>query len=627
MLAARRPGSGESDRRAPWTSTCRSDAAATATHHPHPWHQIPDRLCPGSYDPVTNGHLDVISARGVLFDDLVVAVVNARCARARACSAGRSGCWFVEDATSGRARNVEVKPFWMLLVEYARLRRGQGDRQRPAGDLGLRVRVGDQPAEPHRRPTWSRIYLMARRGTLSCHRAEWGDRHLRRQHRRPRAWEVATALKEASPADEKGPAMDVLVLIDKLDELVHNAKPVPLTEQGRVERRRSTTSSTRCARRSLRRSSRRAGSSRSARRCWRGQARGRAHRRGGARAPGAAHLPAGDHQAGRARGGGHHRGRPRTRAQIRLGAEDYADEILNTLEVNLSKFIAAVQRGQSAYRAKTSGPKSPEPFSAPLACRCRGVRASPEPFSGCRRPQGPRGSPCMARLHPVSRASEAELWLSSQSELSCGIQVADTDITRLEVDAISNAANTELRHAGGVAAADHLRGLCGGAARVARQGADRARRGGRDHGGRPAGDSGSSTRCTDGARRPDVGGDHPRGHGLDAAPRRRARRHSRSRLSPSSPASAASRSTRRRASRSTRSAGTSRMRARLSAWSSRCAVPRPRARFRPRCPAALGQCGVVGERAEVPELVRVDPPSLSACTRPSAIWRANTLMT
>ena len=31
---------------------------------------------------------------------------------------------------------------------------------------------------------------------------------------------------------------------------------------------------------------------------------------------------------------------------IGLGAEDYADEILNTLEVNLSKFIAAVQRGR-----------------------------------------------------------------------------------------------------------------------------------------------------------------------------------------------------------------------------------------------------------------------------------------
>ena len=38
--------------------------------------------------------------------------------------------------------------------------------------------------------------------------------------------------------------------------------------------------------------------------------------------------------------------------EIRLGAEDYADEILNTLEVNLSKFIAAVQRGRERLAGK-----------------------------------------------------------------------------------------------------------------------------------------------------------------------------------------------------------------------------------------------------------------------------------
>jgi cell division septum initiation protein DivIVA len=32
--------------------------------------------------------------------------------------------------------------------------------------------------------------------------------------------------------------------------------------------------------------------------------------------------------------------------EIRLGAEDYADEILGTFEINLSKFIAAIQRGR-----------------------------------------------------------------------------------------------------------------------------------------------------------------------------------------------------------------------------------------------------------------------------------------
>ena len=38
--------------------------------------------------------------------------------------------------------------------------------------------------------------------------------------------------------------------------------------------------------------------------------------------------------------------------EIRLGAEDYADEILNTLEVNLMKFIAAVRRGRERLQGK-----------------------------------------------------------------------------------------------------------------------------------------------------------------------------------------------------------------------------------------------------------------------------------
>ena len=38
--------------------------------------------------------------------------------------------------------------------------------------------------------------------------------------------------------------------------------------------------------------------------------------------------------------------------QLRLSSEDYADDILNTLEVNLSKFIAAVQRGRERLQGK-----------------------------------------------------------------------------------------------------------------------------------------------------------------------------------------------------------------------------------------------------------------------------------
>ncbi len=41
--------------------------------------------------------------------------------------------------------------------------------------------------------------------------------------------------------------------------------------------------------------------------------------------------------------------------EIRLGAEDYADEILKTLETNLEKFISAVQRGRERLQTGQSG--------------------------------------------------------------------------------------------------------------------------------------------------------------------------------------------------------------------------------------------------------------------------------
>ncbi|HEY2096701.1 MAG TPA: adenylyltransferase/cytidyltransferase family protein, partial [Pseudonocardia sp.] len=32
-------------------------------------------VCPGSFDPVTNGHLDIIERTAALFDEIVVAVL------------------------------------------------------------------------------------------------------------------------------------------------------------------------------------------------------------------------------------------------------------------------------------------------------------------------------------------------------------------------------------------------------------------------------------------------------------------------------------------------------------------------------------------------------------------------
>jgi pantetheine-phosphate adenylyltransferase len=36
---------------------------------------LPTAACPGSFDPVTNGHIDVITRAAALFDDVVVAVL------------------------------------------------------------------------------------------------------------------------------------------------------------------------------------------------------------------------------------------------------------------------------------------------------------------------------------------------------------------------------------------------------------------------------------------------------------------------------------------------------------------------------------------------------------------------
>ena len=41
--------------------------------------------------------------------------------------------------------------------------------------------------------------------------------------------------------------------------------------------------------------------------------------------------------------------------EIRLGAEDYADQVLGTLETNLDKFLSAVQRGRERLQRPERG--------------------------------------------------------------------------------------------------------------------------------------------------------------------------------------------------------------------------------------------------------------------------------
>src|SRR6266540_1210566 len=118
--------------------------------------------------------------------------------------------------------------------------------------------------------------------------------------------------------------MDVLVLIDKLDDLVHNAKAVPLTDQVRIDReeiydildqmRATIPEEIKQAR-------------------WIVKERQEM----------LAERQAQD-IVDEAR---------RSARETRLEMEDWADSILSTLEVNLEKFLTAVKRGRERLHERS----------------------------------------------------------------------------------------------------------------------------------------------------------------------------------------------------------------------------------------------------------------------------------
>jgi len=76
-------------------------------------------VCPGTYDPITNGHLDVITRASKLFDEVIVAVVNASVRKSQALFDIDRRLAFINEAT-GHLDNVRVEPFSVLVVEFAR---------------------------------------------------------------------------------------------------------------------------------------------------------------------------------------------------------------------------------------------------------------------------------------------------------------------------------------------------------------------------------------------------------------------------------------------------------------------------------------------------------------------------
>jgi pantetheine-phosphate adenylyltransferase len=76
-------------------------------------------VCPGSYDPVTNGHLDIITRTSRVFERVVVGVVNNPIRKQKTLFTAEERREFIVDATTDLP-NVEVQIFANLLVEFAR---------------------------------------------------------------------------------------------------------------------------------------------------------------------------------------------------------------------------------------------------------------------------------------------------------------------------------------------------------------------------------------------------------------------------------------------------------------------------------------------------------------------------
>jgi pantetheine-phosphate adenylyltransferase len=75
-------------------------------------------ICPGSYDPVTNGHLDIIRRAAAVFDRIIVGVVVEPHHKKTVFSV-EERIGFLEEALAD-ADNVVVEPFDDLVVDFAK---------------------------------------------------------------------------------------------------------------------------------------------------------------------------------------------------------------------------------------------------------------------------------------------------------------------------------------------------------------------------------------------------------------------------------------------------------------------------------------------------------------------------
>ena len=92
--------------------------------------QVRRAVCPGSFDPITNGHLDIISRASRLYDEVYVAVMINK---------AKKGLFEIEERielirqVTAEYGNVKIEAFHGLLVDYCK------QRDIPAIVKGLRA--------------------------------------------------------------------------------------------------------------------------------------------------------------------------------------------------------------------------------------------------------------------------------------------------------------------------------------------------------------------------------------------------------------------------------------------------------------------------------------------------------
>jgi pantetheine-phosphate adenylyltransferase len=78
-------------------------------------------ICPGTFDPITNGHLDLVERGLRIFDEVLIAVAPSP--KKQPLFTLEERLALIRESSRG-LRNVSVEPFDGLLVEYVRSKKG-----------------------------------------------------------------------------------------------------------------------------------------------------------------------------------------------------------------------------------------------------------------------------------------------------------------------------------------------------------------------------------------------------------------------------------------------------------------------------------------------------------------------